>query len=192
MLVVVRQRRDALAMWGSSWARSAVVGAMLVVALCATADIAYGFTAPVLGIGKQGNTVFVWQSFHETVPPSAVIQARWRAVNGTLKPPETLSTDSQAPSRPKVAVADDGTATMVWTISDGTIAFIQAMRRAPDGTAGPKMTLSAVGSDAEEPQVAADSAGNATFVWKQFNGKNWVIEARRMDSLPRRERALPL
>jgi hypothetical protein len=39
-------------------------------------------------------------------------------------------------------------------------------------------TLSAAGQNADDPQVAVDADGDAVFVWRRFDGSNFLIQAR--------------
>jgi hypothetical protein len=71
---------------------------------------------------------------------------------------------------PQVAVDASGNSLMVWTRSDGTNIRIQAKFRAANGTLGATATISQLGRDAFEPQVAFDPTGNAIAVWTQFDG----------------------
>src|SRR5271169_5936196 len=45
------------------------------------------------------------------------------------------------------------------------------------GAWAPPVDLSLVGQNAQTPQVAIDSAGNATAVWSRSNGSNFIIQA---------------
>src|SRR6478736_282570 len=90
-----------------------------------------------------------------------------------------LSAAGQDALAPQVAVAPDGTATVVWSAQAGG-AFAVYMRRAdPDGTLGVTQELSATGRDAGEPQVAIAPDGVASVVWKRFNGAQFLIKERR-------------
>jgi hypothetical protein len=80
-----------------------------------------------------------------------------------------------------VAVAPDGTATVVWSARTGG-SFVVYMRRiAADGSRGPAVQLSDPAQDALAPQVAVDADGTATVVWSRFDGSNFLIQGRRVD-----------
>ncbi len=79
----------------------------------------------------------------------------------------------------EVAVAADGTTTVVWYRNNGSNNIIQARTRpAGSGTFGAVVDLSAPGWDAYNPQIAVGSDGATTVVWERFDGSNYIIQAR--------------
>ncbi len=77
-------------------------------------------------------------------------------------PPQTLTaTDSKAPV---VAVAPDGTTVIAWSRVSGATSVVEAVRRRPGQGYGPPVQL---GSDASNPRVGMDAAGNATVAWEE-------------------------
>jgi hypothetical protein len=66
-----------------------------------------------------------------------------------------------------VAVDSDGLTTAVWARWDGSDDRIQVASRASGGTWSAAKTLSMGGQDANSPQVAAGSDGQATALWHQ-------------------------
>ena len=77
-------------------------------------------------------------------------------------PPQTLTaTDSKAPV---VAVAPDGTTVVAWSRSAGATSVVEAARRRPGQAFGTPVRL---GSDASDPRVGVDAAGNATVAWEE-------------------------
>ena len=78
-------------------------------------------------------------------------------------PPQTLTaTDSKAPV---VAVAPDGTTVIAWSRVSGATSVRRGRATPPRAAAyGPPVQL---GSDASNPRVGIDAAGNATVAWEE-------------------------
>lgn len=85
-------------------------------------------------------------------------------------PPEQISAAGLNAVEPQVAASASGVAIAVWNRSDGVNGRIQAAVRPPGGSFGAAQTLSAVGQEAFQPQVAIDPNGNAVAVWTRFDG----------------------
>jgi Glycosyl hydrolase family 26 len=141
--------------------------------------------APQVAVAPDGTSTVVWSA---QAGGAFGVYARRTAPNGIRGPVTELSPPAKAQPlaqiedalAPQVAVAPDGTVTTVWIRSDGTNFVVQARRIAADGTLGAIQDLSVTGRDAAEPQVAVAPDGTATFVWKRFNGTQFLIKARRM------------
>jgi len=71
---------------------------------------------------------------------------------------------------PRVAVGSDGTATVVWSRSDGSNERVQATTRGPNGSWSSPVNLSVAGADALNPQVVVAPDGAATAVWRSWDG----------------------
>jgi phage terminase large subunit-like protein len=93
---------------------------------------------------------------------------------------EDISTAGRSAGSPQVAVAADGTTTVVWSADDGSDFAVYSRRFAPDGTRGPVVLLSAAGEDALSPQVAVAPDGTATVVWVRSDGRYFLVQARRI------------
>jgi len=102
------------------------------------------------------------------------------AGSGEAARPEDLSTAAEMAAGPDVAVADDGTATVVWSARSGGEFRVFARRIAADGSRGPTVPLSATGGDALAPQVALAPSGAASVVWTRWDGANFRIQERRV------------
>lgn len=85
-------------------------------------------------------------------------------------PADDLSQAGEHSYDTQVAVADDGTATAVWSRSNGIHEVIQASRRPPGGSWGPPEKLSSGGSDSGDPRIAVGPDGTVTVVWLQEDG----------------------
>jgi hypothetical protein len=132
--------------------------------------------SPQLALAPDGTATVVWSGFDGA---HFVVQARRIAADGKPEPDVIdLSEAGQDATEPQVAVAPDGTATVVWKRFNGFHPFVQERRIAADGTPEPQVeTLSAPRQDAVEPQVAVAGDGAALIVWSRFDGSNSIVQA---------------
>jgi phage terminase large subunit-like protein len=94
--------------------------------------------------------------------------------------PTDIFFPAEVPTAPDVAVAADGTATVVWSArTNGR--FTVYMRRIGPGETGPVTALSDPSQDAFAPQVAVAPDGTATVAWIRSDGSNFLVQARRVD-----------
>jgi hypothetical protein len=136
---------------------------------------------PQVAVDPNGNAVFTWQRFDGTNPGGPCcsrIETIARSSTGTLSVVQLLSASGQNARTPQVAVDLSGNAVFVWKRFNGANDVAQSRTRSSTGTLGVIQTLSSVGGDASQPQLAVDANGNAVFVWKRFNGANDVIQTR--------------
>jgi hypothetical protein len=92
-----------------------------------------------------------------------------------------ISTAAETATGSDLAVAGNGTTTVVWSARGGSGAFTAFARQiSPNGVRGPVRQLSASGQDALAPQVAVAPGGTATVTWVRFDGSNFVVQARRL------------
>jgi hypothetical protein len=136
-------------------------------------------TSPQVAVSADGAATVVWSAqeggnfgvYARTISPIGVPGA----IQG-------LSAPLQDALSPQVAVAPDGTATVVWIRSNGSYFVVQERRILPDGTLEPTKDLSATGRNSGEPQVAVAADGTATVVWKRFDGgADFLIKERRIE-----------
>ncbi|MGN6816098.1 MAG: glycoside hydrolase family 26 protein [Solirubrobacterales bacterium] len=136
---------------------------------------------PQVGVSADGTATVVWSRFNGA---DSIVQEREVGPDG--EPGEAtlnLSASEESAIQPQVAVAADGTATVVWNRFNGSNWIIQAQRLSAAGlAAGGVLNLSAAGRDAAEPQPALDEEGAATVVWDRFDGSNLVVQGQRLDS----------
>jgi microcompartment protein CcmK/EutM len=78
-----------------------------------------------------------------------------------------------------VAVDSHGNAVLVWYRDDGANWRIQARRRTASGSFSAVQSISPVGQDAVNPQVAVDGNGNAVIAWTRYDGANNRVQVRR-------------
>jgi hypothetical protein len=136
--------------------------------------------APQVAVAPDGTATVAWVRSDGT---DFLAQARRIAPDGTPEEStKNLSTTGQDAAEPQVAVALDGTATVVWKRFDGAHSLVQERRIAPDGTREASFhTLSAAKGDAVEPQVGLAPDGTATVVWSRFEGSNSIVQERQIE-----------
>jgi hypothetical protein len=143
--------------------------------LSTAAEMASG---PETAVSGDGTTTIVWsaRSGSEFRVFARRISAT-RVRGGTIQ----LSAGGADALAPQVALASDGTATVVWTRWDGTSFRVQERRISSGGTpAETTLTLSSSGQNAFDPQVDVAPGGEATVVWKRFDGTNYLVQERRI------------
>lgn len=134
---------------------------------------------PQVAVAPDGTATVVWKKFDGF---HYLIQERRIAGDGTREASShTLSEAKQDAVEPQVGVAEDGTATVVWSRYDGSESVVQARQIAPDGEPEPATeTLSATGESAIQPRLATAADGASTVVWNRFDGSNWIVQAQRL------------
>ena len=170
---------NAVAVWpqlGGIWANRFVPGIGWGTAEPIETD-AGGVFGLQVAVDPQGNAVAVWDQHDGT---RSNIWAN-RFVPGLgWGTAELIETDAGTAFSPQVAIDPQGNAVAVWNQHDGTRRNIWANRFVPGlgwGTAEPIETDDA--GSAVFPQVAVDSQGNATAVWRQTDGTRFNIWANR-------------
>ena len=124
--------------------------------------------SPRVSVAADGATTVVWRRFDGS---NYIIQARTRAAGtSTYETVENLSAAGQRAGSPGVAVAADGTTTVVWSRSNGSHDVTQTRTRpAGSNTFAAVQDLSAAGQDSGSPQVAVAPNGTTAVVWQQFD-----------------------
>jgi phage terminase large subunit-like protein len=137
-------------------------------------------------------SVTAQQSFRRAIQSGIYVSAPVGLPNLTKVPPPSagtpdpvqaadLSEPAEIATGPDVAVAPDGTATVVWSARTNGKFAVYMRRIAADGSREPAVQLSDPTQDALAPQVAVDPDGTATVVWSRFDGSNFVVQGRRVD-----------
>ena len=127
--------------------------------------------SPQVAIAPDGTTTAVWLRFNGR---NYVVQAGTRPPGGTFGAPINLSAPGGSAYSERVAVAADGTTTVVWQRLTDKHLIVQARTRPPHGTFGAPITLSAPGQGAYSPQVAVAADGTTIASWSA----NGVVQAR--------------
>jgi hypothetical protein len=129
---------------------------------------------PDVAVGAAGDAVAVWKRSNGT---NFIIQAATRLAGGGWGAAQDLSAVGQEAQDPRIAVDGHGNAVAVWSRSNGTNFIIQAATRPAGGGWGAAQDLSATGQNAFDAHVAVDPQGNATAVWRRFDGANEIVQA---------------
>lgn len=122
---------------------------------------------PDVGADGTGRFLVVWRSWQQA-GPGAGIYGRWFGPSGVAAGPEFQIHQQEIPSmgNPRVAVAEDGSAVVVWDVCNFHDASfpceVRARTYAADGLPrGPEMRVSPLGERGHDnPAVALDAAGN--------------------------------
>ena len=128
---------------------------------------------PALAVAPDATTTAVWQRSDGT----STIRSATRPPGGSFGAPVDLSVSGKNAFSPQITTAPDGTATAVWRRFDGSNFIIQAATRAPGGSFGAPVNLSAAGQNASFPQITAAPDGTTTAVWPGSDGTNSIIQA---------------
>ncbi len=132
---------------------------------------------PQVAVAADGATTVVWERYNDV--GTDIVQAKTRpAGSDTFGAAENLSAPGQSATTPQVAVAADGTTTVVWTRSNGFRNIVQASTRpAGSSTFAAAVDLSDPGESAYDPQVAVAANGATTVVWTRSNGSVDIVQA---------------
>lgn len=133
--------------------------------------------------GPDGSATVVWAGRIEAEGKSNyVIRARRIDSQAGLGPIQDLSAVGRDASDPRIAIAPNGVATVVWKRWNGTNFLIKGRRLEVDGTVevAEADTPSAAGQDAVEPRVAVGADGTATLIWSRFDGSSQIVQARQV------------
>jgi len=140
--------------------------------------------APDLAADPQGRTTIVWQEMAAD-EATRLIRAIRLGPDGTLGPVRTLTAMSSGPSCscPQIVIDSQGRATVAWVagVDPSDRDRIQIARLDADGVPlGPVETLSAPHEVASHHDLAVDSQGRATVVWRV--GESLVDPPNRIES----------
>jgi len=117
---------------------------------------------PQIALTGNGTALLVWR--RDTTGGDTVIEVTERPLGGQWSTPQTLSDPSVRSKRPRLAVAPNGAAALVWEQNvDGRLTVVAATRAA-DGRWSAPLTLSGA-DEGHEPDVAIGPTGTAAAVW---------------------------
>ena len=133
-------------------------------------------SGPQLAVDSSGVVTAVWYRYDGSNNP--IIQAS-RFSGGSWSSPVNLSASGQNAFYPHLAVDSSGVVTAVWYRSNGSNDIIQASRFSGGSWSSSPVNLSAVGQNAYFPQLAVDSSGVVTAVWRRSNGSINITQASR-------------
>ena len=127
-----------------------------------------------VAIDVAGNATATWEGFNGS---NWIVRSAQRPVGGSWSEPVDLSDPGQNAVVSKVAIDPQGNATAIWRRFNGSNWIIQSAERPAGGSWSEPVDLSAAGQDAKFPELAVNSQGNATAIWRRFNGSNWIIQS---------------
>ena len=135
---------------------------------------------PQVVADPSGTAIAVW---HRLDTGAYVVESASRPIGGTWTAPVRLSAPGvDTFSTPQVGVGPRGATVAVWQRHDGSSWVVAAATRTAGGGWTPSVDVSESGRDAWDPQVAVDSAGNATAVWSATVPDSWqrVVQGARL------------
>jgi hypothetical protein len=132
--------------------------------------------APQIVAAADGSLTAVWQGFDGV---NSIVQTSHSANRGaTWGATTNLSAPGQNASFPHVAIAPNGSVTVLWDRFNGS-AFTVETSHSVDGSGwSAPVLLAVVGGEASNPQVLVAPNGTISGVWQSFIGGNNVIETR--------------
>lgn len=123
---------------------------------------------PQIAIDADGEAVALWERSEAGV--MSVLTAS-RSHGGAFTTPLELSHPGATVSfAPRLAISPAGQATAVWLTGQSAASVVTAAVRPVGGGWGMPTDLTAPGSYANAPVVAADAGGDAVAVWESGNG----------------------
>jgi hypothetical protein len=124
---------------------------------------------PQVGMDASGRAFAVWSWYDSTLGQRKLL-LRIRSAAGVWGQFATILSSIPNPKQQRLAVNAAGALAVVWNVFDGAHTVVQARFRSAAGAYSAVDTISAPGSDAYEPEVAIDGAGNATAVMARGPG----------------------
>lgn len=155
--------------------RRAANGTLSAVKRVSSAAPTYSALNPDVAVDAAGNAVVTWL----VSAPTAYVQLRRRAVDGTLTAVQNVTTTSAAAADPHVGVDAAGNAVVAFRRSKDGGLFIQVRRRSAAGTLTEIQDLSSSMSVPVGPQVAVSADDGAVVAWPQPAGDTTHVMARR-------------
>jgi len=122
-----------------------------------------------IAVGPEGKALAVWAS-HESWPSRSAISVSWRIDGNTWTSPEKFFIGSDYVSSLRAAVSSAKHAAVVWEIDDTVQAIVHSEKGWSEAA-----VLSSLYDEAEFPQIAVDSEGNAMAVWESMRGNQEVV-----------------
>lgn len=132
-------------------------------------DYAY-VRSPALAVDGEDRVTVTWVRDAGGEERQASLRALRIAADGTPGPTSSLSDASTTTlDLPDVAVAPDGTATVVWTgFTPSPRTWVNRLAPA-DGSPGEPMVVSAAGTSTDDAVVTVDPQGRATVAWQAYD-----------------------
>lgn len=134
---------------------------------------------PQIAVNSTGNAWVAWRQQDGTL--NNLWGNTYTVATGWSNPVLLETNNTGDTTHVHVAANASGEAFVVWEQSDGTRTSVWSNRYNPTLQAWSSTTLVEVDDigDALMPQVAVDGNGNATTVWRQWDGAQWKVFASR-------------
>jgi PKD domain len=137
---------------------------------------------PQVAIDPRGDATAVWDGSNGT---NAIVQAAQLPAGASAwQAAENVSDAGQNATAAQIAADAQGDLVAVWQRSNGTNTIVQGAARPVGGSWQPAKNVSAAGENTENPEVAVDSAGNASAAWDRSNGTNTIAQGAGYDAAP--------
>lgn len=126
--------------------------------------------SPQVTTALDGTTTAVWV---RSTGEFDMVQASTRPPGGSFGEPVDLSQTFQNAEDPQIAIAPDGTTTVIWHLNSGTYG-VEATTRPPGGSFGAPVDVS--GQEVfNSPQITIAPDGTTTVVWTGEYFNRWVV-----------------
>jgi hypothetical protein len=126
-------------------------------------------TSPQVVVDRNGNWTVSWE---RSVESNVVIETASRAPGGSWSEPAEVTEFAQGfDPEPFLAVDWEGNNTIVWVQEETVMSSFRTFA----GAWGEPIALSE--GESYSPQAAMDGRGDATAVWKHFDGSHFVVES---------------
>lgn len=141
---------------------------------------------PAIAVGAGGAVVLAWEQASDTGAPQVL--ASRRAGTSTWTLPQLLTVDggrnTVLSTQPRVAVAADGRALVVWQQNEGTLRSLWSSAGDAGGgwSAGVGITEQGVARQFNEPALAINPAGQALLAWGDARSSFSQVFVRGYDS----------
>lgn len=145
---------------------------------------------PYYGLGMvvadDGTATVVW--LHRDELSNRTVEAVTRLPGGSFGAPAAISSVGLTEA-PKIAIADDGTTTVVWSRRDNiadSMTVVQASTRPPNGSFGMPIDLSGeTGELLDSPSIAVANDGTTTVAWSRMDNNGPGLPPSAIESVTR-------
>jgi hypothetical protein len=124
-----------------------------------------------VGVDDFGNAIAIWEQADAIAGRHDIVASHYTPAGGWAAPEAVETEDVRTAVNPVIAMNSSGQAVAAWAQNDGTRANVWANLYTPStGWGTPKLIETNDTGNANRPQVAIDSGGNAHVVWIQDLG----------------------
>jgi hypothetical protein len=136
---------------------------------------------PEVAVEPDGSFLTAWLHSLPGEKSDGNIEARAVDANGNPGPVRTLTATHGDVRFPRIEIAPDGSATVLWNrLGAPQQTALEARRINANGTLGPLINVSEPGDRALTTSLATDSAGNTTVAWVNLQNDSSVLKVRRI------------